>query len=236
MDVDEKNPRQATIKSQVTESVDDKNLARQVVWNAEVAQSNCTDKILVQNLAVTVNAGTDAWGRKKKQRALISVTVTLGNHFSSASKTDTVDESTVHYGILSKAILGRLQDDSLMWMDTADLSIAIAGIVRTAAGSAPIFAIETDVCYPKGSMFGDGVGHQASIITATGVYSNVLYLKNIRVPCLIGVNANERLKKQPVVINLWVDCVHASRVDDYAALENSIVQVRSARLAPSVSY
>jgi dihydroneopterin aldolase len=215
MDVDEKTPRQATIKSQVTESVDDKNLARQVVWNAEVAQSNCTDKILVQNLAVTVNAGTDAWGRKKKQRALISVTVTLGNH-----------ESTVHYGTLSKAIQGRLQDDSLMWMDTADLSIAIAGIVRTAAGSAPIFAIETDVCYPKGSMFGDGVGHQASIITATGVYSNVLYLKNIRVPCLIGVNANERLKKQPVVINLWVDCVHASRVDDYAALENSIVQVR----------
>ena len=55
----------------------DKSLARQAAWNSQVAQSDCTDKILVQNLAVTVNAGTDVWGRKKKQRALVSVTVTL---------------------------------------------------------------------------------------------------------------------------------------------------------------
>lgn len=209
----------------------DKALARQAAWNSQVAQSDCTDKIIVQNLAVTVNAGTDVWGRKKKQRALISVTVTLGNHFASASSSDTVDESTVHYGTLSKAIQGRIQDDSLEWMSTADLSIAIAGIVRTAAGSAPIFAIETNVCYLKGSMFGDGAGHQASIITTTGIYSNVLYLRNIRIPCLIGVNSNERLQKQPVVVNLWVDCVPASRVDDYAALETALVQVRSARIA-----
>lgn len=207
----------------------DKALARQAAWNSQVAQSDCTDKIIVQNLAVTVNAGTDVWGRKKKQRAFISVTVTLGNHFASASTTDTVDESTVHYGTLSKAIQGRIQDDSLEWMSTADLSIAIAGIVRTAAGSAPIFAIETDVCYLKGSMFGDGAGHQTSIITRTGIYSNVLYLRNVRIPCLIGVNSNERLQKQPVVVNLWVDCVPASRVDDYAALETALVQVRSVR-------
>lgn len=209
----------------------DKALSRQAAWNSQVAQSDCTDKIIVQNLAVTVNAGTDVWGRKKKQRALISVTVTLGNHFASASSSDTVDDSTVHYGTLSKAIQGRIQDDTLEWMSTADLSIAIAGIVRTAAGSAPIFAIETDVCYLKGSMFGDGAGHQASIITTTGIYSNVLYLRNVRIPCLIGVNSNERLRKQPVVVNLWVDCVPASRVDDYAALETALVQVRSAQVA-----
>ncbi|KAF3045315.1 hypothetical protein E8E11_001423 [Didymella keratinophila] len=206
----------------------DKSLARQAAWNSQVAQSDCTDKIIVQNLAVTVNAGTDVWGRKKKQRALISVTVTLGNHFASASSSDTVDESTVHYGTLSKAIQGRIQDDNLEWMSTADLSIAIAGIVRTAAGSAPIFAIETNVCYLKGSMFGDGAGHQASIVTTTGIYSNVLYLRNVRIPCLIGVNSNERLQKQPVVVNLWVDCVPASRVDDYAALETALVQIVSA--------
>jgi len=206
-------------------------LARQAAWNAQVAQSDCTDKIIVQNLAVTVNAGTDVWGRKKKQRARISVTVTLGNKFSSASSTDTVDESTVHYGTLSKAIQARIQDDSLNWMSTADLSIAIAGIVRTAAGSAPVFAIETDVCYLKGSMFGDGAGHQTSIITQSGLYANALYLQNVRIPCLIGVNSNERLQKQPVVVNLWVDCVPASRVDDYAALETALIQVCSALLA-----
>ncbi|KZM25826.1 uncharacterized protein EKO05_0002545 [Ascochyta rabiei] len=203
-------------------------LVRQAAWNAQVAQSECTDKIFVQNLAVTVNAGTDVWGRKKKQRALISVTVTLGTNFNSASSTDTVDESTVHYGTLSKAIQARIQDDSLDWMSTADLSISIAGIVRTAAGSAPIYAIETDVRYLKGSMFGEGACHQTSIITQSGTYSNVLYLQNVRIPCLIGVNSNERLQKQPVVVNLRVDCIPASRVDDYAALETALVQIVSA--------
>jgi dihydroneopterin aldolase len=219
------------LQNNVTTKTPNMALARQAVWNAQVAQSACTDKIIVQNLAVTVNAGTDVWGRKKKQRALITVTVTLGNNFSSASSTDTVDESTVHYGTLSKAIQARIQDDSLTWMSTADLSISIAGIVRTAAGSAPIFAIETDVCYLKGSMFGDGAGHRTSIITQSGVYSNVLYLQNVRIPCLIGVNSNERLQKQPVVVNLWVDCVPASRVDDYAALETALAQVRPAQPA-----
>lgn len=205
-------------------------LARQASWNAEVVQSDCTDKIIVRNLAVTVNAGTDVWGRRKKQRALISVTVTLGNKFSTASSADTVDESTIHYGTLSKAIQARIQDHSLNWMSTAELSISLAGIVRTAAGSAPIFAIETDVCYLKGSMFGDGAGHQTSIITQSGLYANALYLQNVRIPCLIGVNSNERLQKQPLVVNMWVDCVPASRVDDYAALETALVQVCPDRL------
>ena len=200
-------------------------LIRQAVWNAHAAQSESTDKIVVQDLAVTVNAGTDVWGRKKKQRALISVTVTLGKPFSTASSTDSVDESTVHYGTLSKALQARIQDDSLEWMSTADLSISIAGIVRTAAGSTDIFAIETDVCYLKGSMFGDGAGHTTSIITQLGVYSNMMYLRNVRVPCLIGVNSNERTAKQPVVVNVWIDCVPASRVDDYAALENILFEV-----------
>jgi hypothetical protein len=111
-------------------------------------------------------------------------------------------------------------------MSTADLSVSIAGIVRTAAGSTDIFAIETDVCYLKGSMFGDGAGHTTSIITKLGVYSNMLYLRNIRVPCLIGVNSNERTAKQPLIVNVWIDCVPASRVDDYAALENILFQVR----------
>jgi dihydroneopterin aldolase len=181
-------------------------LIRQAVWNAHAAQSESTDKIVVQNLAVTVNAGTDVWGRKKKQRAHV--------------------ESTVHYGTLSKALQARIQDENLDWMSTADLSVSIAGIVRTAAGSTDIFAIETDVCYLKGSMFGDGAGHTTSIITKLGVYSNMLYLRNIRVPCLIGVNSNERTAKQPLIVNMWIDCVPASRVDDYAALENILFQVR----------
>ncbi|KAH7067138.1 hypothetical protein FB567DRAFT_541831 [Paraphoma chrysanthemicola] len=195
-------------------------------WDTASAQSGRRDKIMVQNLEVIVNAGTDVWGRRKKQRALISVTVTLDKQFMSASSTDTVDDSTIHYGILSKAIQARLGNDN--WMSTGQLSDSLVASVKEVASSTPIYAIDTYVFYPKGSMFGDGAGHNLSIIEVSGgshLRSDVLYLRNIRIPCLIGVNSNERLQKQPVVVNLWVDGVrdHA-RIDDYARLETLLFE------------
>lgn len=200
-------------------------VVRQSLWNAEVAQSGHGDKIIVSNLEVVVNAGKDVWGRQKKQRACISVTLTLGEQFTSASSTDSVDDSTVHYGTLSKAIQAQLQDDASTWMPTSALSSSIFQAVRKVAGSANVYAIETDVCYLKGSMFGDGISHITSTIRDSKLRSNVLYLRNIRIPCVIGVNSNERLQKQPVVLNLWVDGVSDSRVDDYAELETLLFSV-----------
>jgi dihydroneopterin aldolase len=201
-------------------------IIRQALWDAELTRSGHFDKIIVQNLEVTVNAGTDVWGRKKTQRALISVTVTLDQQFASASTTDTVDGSTVHYGTLSKAIQAQLQQNaSSSWISTAELSTTVADSVRKVADSTPIYAVETNVCYLKGSMFGDGAGYVTSSIEPSGQRSNVLYLRNVRIPCLIGVNSNERLQKQPVVLNIWIECVNEVRADDYAKLETLLFTV-----------
>lgn len=198
----------------------------QLKWSAQVAQDGPFDKITVQNLEVVVNAGKDVWGRQKKQRAFVSVTLTLGQQFESASSTDSVDNSTVHYGTLSKAVQAQLQDLNTAWTSSAELSASISEGVRKVAGSTRIYAIETDVCYLKGSMFGDGAGYIVSNIEDSGLNSRVLYLRNVRIPCLIGVNSNERLQKQPVVVNLWVDGIPNSRVDEHAALETFLYQVR----------
>jgi dihydroneopterin aldolase len=201
-------------------------IIRQALWNAQLAQSGHFDKIMVQNLEVIVNAGKDVWGREKPQRALISVTVTLEQEFASASTTDTVDGSTIHYGILSKAVQAQLQSVSSTWSSTVALSTSIADSVGKVAGSTPIHALETDVRYIKGSMFGDGAGMTTSSLERSGQRSSVLYLRNVRIPCLIGVNSNERLQKQPVVLNLWVECIHESRSDDHAKLETLLFTVR----------
>lgn len=194
-------------------------LIRKSAVDGEIAQSDHFDKILVQNLAVMVNAGRDAWGRQKKQRAVISVTLTLGTRFSTASATDSVDNSTVHYGILSKALQAHVEGESSRWKTTAALSGSIAHCVRTVAKSTPIYALETDLCYLKASMYGDGVSHIVTTVESAKQRSSVLYLRNIRVPCLIGVNSNERLQKQPVIVNAWVDSLPESRLDDYPELE-----------------
>lgn len=206
---------------------------RQSLWDAQLALSEHSDKIIVQNLEVTVNAGKDVWGRQKAQRALITVTVTLDQKFASASTTDTVDGSTIHYGILSKAVQARLENFSSEWVPTGGISALVADSVRQIAGSTPIHAIETDIRYLKGSMFGDGAGHRTSRLESIDVRSNVLYLRNVRIPCLIGVNSNERLQKQPVVLNLWVECLPhpGTRADDYPELETFLVTV-SLRHAP----
>ena len=198
---------------------------RQAVWDAKVAESGHYDKVAVQNLEVSVNCGTDVWSRKKPQRAYISVTVTLGQKFASASSTDTVDESTIHYGILSKAVQARLKSASSDWVSTPDLSASVRDSVKKVSTSTPIYAIETSVSYLKGSMFGDAITHTASCIETTGERTSMLHFRNVVIPCLIGVNANERLKKQPVVLNLWVSCIRDSRVDDYAELETLVFNI-----------
>jgi hypothetical protein len=114
-------------------------------------------------------------------------------------------------------------------MSTAALSAAVSKSVRDVAGSTDIYAIETNICYMKGSMFGEGAGHITSRIEGTGTRSNVLYLHDVRIPCLIGVNANERLQKQPVVLNVWVDNIHDSRVEDYPQLEALLFEVSTTK-------
>ncbi|KAL6704694.1 hypothetical protein ACN47E_007976 [Coniothyrium glycines] len=202
-------------------------LVRKSAIDAEIAQSDHHDKILVQNLAVTVNAGKDVWGRPKKQRAELNVILTLGSQFSSASTTDSVDDSTVHYGTLSKALQAHVEETLSRWKSTAALSGSIAQCVRNMAGSTSIYALETDVRYLKGSMYGDGVSHITTTIESTNQRSSVLYLRNVQIPCLIGVNSNERLQKQPVIVNAWIDGLPESRLDDYPELEALLFQLVS---------
>lgn len=199
--------------------------SQQALWDTPLSLSGSCDKIMVQNLQVVVNAGKDVWGREKRQRALISVTLSLDKQFASASSTDSVDDSTVHYGTLSKAIQARFSDDSMAWSSTAALSDAVLQCIRDVARSTDVRMIETNICYPKGSMLGEGAGHMTACHEKAGKRTSVLYLRNMRIPCLIGVNANERLQKQPIEVNLWVNGIADSRIDDYPRLESLLFEV-----------
>ena len=206
-------------------------VVRQPHWHAEVAQSGHDDKIVVNGLHVTVNAGTDVWGRRKTQRALITVTLTLKRQFTSAAKIDIVDNSTVHYGTLSKAIRDCISDESMAWMSSSELASVILSCVRQAAAEPILYAVQAEIFYVKGSMFGDGAGYITSTITEARLCSHVLYLRNVRIPCIIGVNCNERQHKQIVVVNIWIDGVPKGRDDDYSALETFLFTVSICTLA-----
>ncbi|KAF2786201.1 hypothetical protein K505DRAFT_380419 [Melanomma pulvis-pyrius CBS 109.77] len=203
-------------------------VVRQAVWQAQFAKEDVTDKITVRNLEVTANSGVDAWGREKEQRALVTVTLTFGQSFASAAAADSLDGSTVHYGILSKEIRSSIDSNrSAGHLGTGALSNHIHARALHTADKAPLASVEVDIFYPKGSLLGDGAGFRQCISYPNESASLVLYLQNVRVPCIIGINSNEREQKQPVVVNLWVEKVGAGRADDYTKLESLVVEAIS---------
>ncbi|KAF2875977.1 hypothetical protein BDV95DRAFT_484538 [Massariosphaeria phaeospora] len=206
---------------------------REAVWQGRLAIHDVIDQITVRNLEATVDAGVDVWGRKRKQRAFITVTLSLTKPFDSAAAADALDHSTVHYGQLSKAIQNHVeQQNSIVgWQSTKDLVRGISECASHIIKATRIRSMETDVCYLKGSMFGDGAGYKIGVLfqddsnnLPESQFYRILYLRNVRIPCIIGVNPNERQQKQPVIINLAIECLQNHRSDDYAKLETVVVE------------
>ncbi|KAI1307823.1 Dihydroneopterin aldolase-domain-containing protein [Xylaria venustula] len=66
--------------------------------------------VRVRNLQSVMVAGRDAWGRSAKaQPVLLSSEVSFARPFETASANDSVNTETVHYGNLSKTLLGGIE-------------------------------------------------------------------------------------------------------------------------------
>ncbi|KAJ9636270.1 hypothetical protein H2201_006249 [Coniosporium apollinis] len=192
----------------------DGNLVSQRAW--EFGAPYPADKVSVRNISLTANAGLDVWGRKKEQPVFVSVSLSLARSFQSAAEGDVVDSSTVHYGRLSKNIISSVKEKtSEDWRGTHELAKLVREACLQSADSPNIIgASEVEIYFPKSSMLGDGAGYRLSTNHSSGDTSRVLYIKNIRVPTIIGVNSHERWSKQAVVANLWIDKLLIPRVAD----------------------
>lgn len=176
------------------------------------------DKISVKNLSVEVTAGRDAWGRSRKQPCLLSATLHLSKPFD--CKDDNLDNTTVHYGILSKN-LRMLCGSEAQFESSNELAREINRCIRGMAGRTAIDCVDVDIFYPKASLLGDGQGYWLSVSRSE---SRKVYVRNVRIPCIIGMNDNERLAMQPVVVNAWLDGVKREDVDR-VPLEKTITDV-----------
>ncbi|KAG6124505.1 hypothetical protein E4U12_008193 [Claviceps purpurea] len=79
--------------------------------NVLLAAGPAPSVVRVQNIQSTIQGPHDAWGRPYfAQPISVSVAVHLHNSFGSASTSDKLTPDTVHYGLLSKAILATLDD------------------------------------------------------------------------------------------------------------------------------
>jgi dihydroneopterin aldolase len=218
-------------------------------WQIAAAAGEPHSVIRVRNLQATAQVGRDAWGRTGKvQPILISATISLREPFDKASAEDSVNnKSTVHYGILSKAILDSVEtfpaemiegtlrgllDHILKYLTGTGLA---AAHFDSRGGNSPhilersaLKALGLEVILPKASLIGGGVSLSVTTVYTTSgnaeAYAMTLKLHELRIPTLIGVNPNERLAKQIVVMNIELDS-WSIESDSYNELEELAVKV-----------
>lgn len=79
-------------------------------WRVRFLAGQPPAKVRVRNLQTSIEGPSDAWNRKGKQQPLsVSASVMLKEAFDTSSSADKVAGDTVHYGLLSKAILASLE-------------------------------------------------------------------------------------------------------------------------------
>lgn len=186
-----------------------------------------TDTISVNNLSVSATVGVDAWGRKRYQPVLISVKLSLAQSFDSAAQNDQVDRSTVHYGQLSKNITNAVESrgkEEIRLDQFAKLVEATA--CETVPFPALLETFETEIFLPKASLLGAGAGVAYAICYGSGDESKIVFLRDVKVPTIIGVNSHERYSKQMVTANLSIDAVTRQDASSrYVEMEQILTKV-----------
>lgn len=79
-------------------------------WRVRFLAGQPPAKVRVRNLQTSIEGPSDAWNRKGKQQPIsVSASVMLKEAFDTSASADKVANDTVHYGLLSKAILASLE-------------------------------------------------------------------------------------------------------------------------------
>ncbi|KAK4166624.1 hypothetical protein QBC43DRAFT_313031 [Cladorrhinum sp. PSN259] len=207
--------------------------------------------VRVSNLSTFLSsAGHDAWNRPAKtQPCFLSAEVGFSEPFNTAATTDKLGEDTVHYGTLSKALLASLDsyaplnngdeaDGSVqdvlgkLWSDLTGQDLAGAstnkeGFFKRASLGKTVRLLSVSVLLPKASLLGEGVRYTTTAVFKDSAEVEARALKmeilRLRVPVLIGVNANEREAKQMVVTSVAVEQV-ARKVDLFTKVEGIVAK------------
>lgn len=209
--------------------------------------------IRVKNIQAIIAGPHDAWGRPgRPQPVSVSAEIFLANPFDLSSSQDAVKADTVHYGQLSKKIQTELDATQKGSVDHLSLSSLVYILWEKLAGSPFMDPIGTHaspsgflksgsfrylrlaVKLPKASSVGNGVSITSSAYMGSDLHekpystmkvkATVLKIHDLRVPVLIGVNANERERKQTVVANVEIENWQGMD-DEYCSIEAVVMMV-----------
>ncbi|PTB62969.1 hypothetical protein BBK36DRAFT_1162748 [Trichoderma citrinoviride] len=145
-------------------------------WRVRFLAGQPPAVVRVRNLQTSIAGPSDAWNRKGRPQPLcVSASVMLKEAFDTSSSADRVESDTVHYGLLSKAILASLESQQQQHLDAQKLASA-AGTSQSSSLRDVVNTIWNDLTGQ------DGNGR--SKVTEEEPETNASFLKPSTIRCL----------------------------------------------------
>ncbi|KAI0600881.1 serine/threonine-protein kinase psk1 [Biscogniauxia sp. FL1348] len=222
-------------------------------WQVHAEAGEPVAVVRVRNLQSALPIGRDAWGRANKlQPVLLSSSVSFAQRFCTASAADQLNAETVHYGTLSKTMLGSLEGQvdgggspttaavfELLWVRMTGRvldgsRVALPPDQLPFLDAARLRSLSLTLRLPKASLLGAGVSLTAAACFRTAeaekeknnnplrAYARTLRIHGLHVQALVGINPNERQARQMIVVDVEIERFDAVE-DIHTELERTVV-------------
>ncbi|KAG6861504.1 hypothetical protein C0995_015931 [Termitomyces sp. Mi166 len=183
-----------------------------------------TDVVFIDTLHLSADIGPDCWGKTRPQPVQVSVYLHLRPSFLNASGTSDNVLDSVHYGHLCKAISTQVGGASFSGVEK--FVSVVSQEAYTLAGQVAQ-AVRVVVDLPKQILLAENFS--IDITTSTSSTLRSVFVRDLILPVLIGVNPPEREAKQKVITNIAFHERPSSSVDqrsllDYPAIVAEIVK------------
>jgi dihydroneopterin aldolase len=161
-----------------------------------------SDKIIIDSLVLPLTISLDHWSRPQPSPHSLTLTISTPPLTAEASQDD-LGSTSINYSTSSKAVVALAQSRS--WESLEGCAEAIAACVLEMGGDQGVKSVRVEIGALKVL-----AGGKARIVISRGrqgeadASPDVMELEGVEVRCIIGLNPQERLEKQSVVVALSI--------------------------------
>jgi FolB domain-containing protein len=161
--------------------------------------------ISLQNVRFQATIMGDAWGRQADQPVELSVKIPVV--IDDAAETDDF-KGTIDYSVISRHVQEQLRDNPSRSMD--DVFRSVVEVLGPQIGQDNEWEARVSVSLPSALLMSNsGVLCSCHIKSmpngAIVVHQQTVSLRDIRIPCIIGIKDRERRAKQIIVVSVDID-------------------------------
>ena len=186
------------------------------------------DRVILQHLALSAAIGPEAWHRPDRPQPVL-LDLSMQTNIELAGDTDDVVH-TIHYGYLCKAVT-KVVERQKPFRSIKEFADEVSKAALGPGGGKHV--AELTVTLPKAVLLAGGFGLSTMrMIEKKGtdteemmVVSENVFVRDMKLACIIGVNPHERLEKQYVVLNLTFFDVRENLFTEYHVLLKKITDV-----------